>query len=218
MTLVSLDRETIGYNGEAVLNDVTFAIDRGETIVFVGESGAGKSTLLAHLYRMLENEAALVPQELGLADNLSVFHNVYMGRLDRHSFWTNLRNLVWPQATYLRDVKNILQDLSLGDKLNERPTELSGGQRQRVAVGRALYKAAPVIVADEPVSALDENMGQEVLHLLAARHETSLLALHDVDAAFGVADRLIGLRHGKVVFDKSPQQTSRAEVQALYER
>lgn len=218
MTLVALNRETIGYNGEAVLRDVSFAVEPGETIVFVGESGAGKSTLLAHLYRLLENEAALIPQELGLADNLSVFHNVYMGRLDQHGFWTNLRNLVWPVAPYLNEVRTILRDLSLEDKITERPTALSGGQRQRVAVGRALYKGAPVVVADEPVSALDETMSREVLQLLVSRHETVLLALHDVEAALAVADRLIGLKDGAIVFDKAPQQICRAELQALYER
>ncbi len=218
MTLLSLTDETIGYNGEAVLTDVSLAVDAGETVVFVGESGAGKSTLLAHLYALCRDQAALVPQDLGLADNLSVFHNVYMGRLDRNSLWTNLRNLFWPANACAREVKQLLTDLSLADKMGERPTELSGGQRQRVAVARALYKGADIVIGDEPVSALDETLGRDVLDLLVSRHQTALLALHDVEAALAVADRMVGLKNGRVHFDKAPAHVTRAELQYLYER
>ena len=218
MTLVSLNSETIGYNGEAVLRDVSLSVEAGETLVLIGESGVGKSTLLAHLYRLCAPAASLVPQELGLADQLSVFHNVYMGRLDQHSLWTNFRNLIWPAEPFLTDIRTILKDLSLEDKLRTRPTELSGGQRQRVAVARAIYAQADIVIADEPVSAMDMALGNEVLHLLTARHETCILALHDVDAALAIADRLIGLKDGKIAFDKTPAAVSKSDLQDLYER
>ncbi len=218
MTLISLRSEAIGYNGEAVLKNVSLTIEEGETIVFVGESGAGKSTLLAHLNRLCGSRSALIPQELGLADNLSVFHNVYMGRLDRYSFLTNLRNLVWPADPFVGDIRQTLRTLSLEEKMPDLPTELSGGQRQRVAIGRALFKSADILIADEPVSALDEKLGRDVLDILVGAHKTTLLALHDVEAARHIGDRLVGLKEGRLVFDKPPNQVSSAELQDLYER
>ncbi len=218
MTLIALDREAIGYNGGAVLTDVSLAIEEGQTLVFVGESGVGKSTLLSHLYRLVGRHAALIPQDLGLADHLSVFHNVYMGRLDQHGFWTNLRNWIWPAEPYLSDVRGVLKHLELNDKINTLPTDLSGGQRQRVAIGRALYKEASLLIADEPVSALDEKLGREVLELLTSKHRTCLIAMHDIDAATQVADRLIGLKAGKIVFDRPPEDISSHDMTHLYER
>ncbi len=218
MTLISLDRETLDYDGEAVLRDISLSVQPGETLVLIGESGVGKSTLLAHLYRLCAPAASLVPQELGLADQLSVFHNVYMGRLGHHSLWTNFKNLIWPTDPFLSDIRTILKDLHLEDKLRARPTELSGGQRQRVAIARAIYSQVDIVIADEPVSAMDMTLGTEVLRLLTARHETSILALHDVDAALAIADRLIGLKDGTIAFDKAPDAISAGEIKDLYER
>ena len=218
MSLISLNRETLDYDGKAILKDVSLSVEAGETLVLIGESGVGKSTLLAHLYRLCAPTASLVPQELGLADQLSVFHNVYMGRLNTRSLWTNLRNLIWPAAPFLSEVRAVLKDLDIEDKLRVRPTELSGGQRQRVAVARAIYSQADIVIADEPVSAMDMTLGADVLRLLTARHETSILALHDVDAALAIADRLIGLKDGTIAFDKAPNAISAGEIKDLYER
>lgn len=217
MTLISLNEETIGYNGDSVLNNINLSIEEGETIVLVGESGAGKTTLLSHLFDHCGDRSALIPQDLGLADNLSVFHNVFMGRLNQHSLWTNLRNLIKPRPPFTKDIAEILDALGIADKIFARPTELSGGQRQRVAIGRALYRQADIVIADEPVSALDENQSRKVLDQLVGAHKTCLLALHDVTAALAVADRLIGLKQGTLVFDKPPAQLSQIELQTLYE-
>lgn len=218
MTLISLNQETIGYNGTAVLRNIDLDIEEGQTLVFVGKSGAGKSTLLAHLYRRCERHSALVPQDLGLADELSVFHNVYMGRLDQHRFWVNLTNWLWPTEPYLGEVKRLLDELQLAEKVHDLPTALSGGQRQRVAIGRALYQQAELVVADEPLSALDETLKREVLDLLIARHKTCLLVLHDIEVALETADRIVGLKAGEVAFDKPPKEISRLEIQHLYDR
>ena len=89
------------YDGRPVLFDVDLTVRANDRIAVMGRSGAGKSTLLSLLYGQRPNDVALVPQASALVKPLSVFHNVYMGRLDRHSTAYNLRNLMWPAACEL---------------------------------------------------------------------------------------------------------------------
>ena len=77
-TLFSLKNATVQYNGRAILSDISLSIEEGAKIALVGQSGAGKSTLLTQLYELSNGDVGLVPQELGLVRNLSVFHNIYM--------------------------------------------------------------------------------------------------------------------------------------------
>ena len=93
-TLLSLEKTTILYNEHAILSDISLSIEEGSKIALVGQSGAGKSTLLTQLYEASNRDVALVPQELGLVRNLSVFHNIYMGRLNRHGAFYNILNLI----------------------------------------------------------------------------------------------------------------------------
>src|SRR5688572_28501707 len=94
--LIELRKANAGYAGLTVLHDVDLTIGAGERIAVMGRSGAGKSTLLNLLYDELSDRVALVPQRAALVSTLSVFHNVFMGRLDRHPTWYNLRTLAWP--------------------------------------------------------------------------------------------------------------------------
>ena len=94
--LVELRKASAGYAGRAVLHDIDLAINAGERISVLGRSGAGKSTLLNLLYERLADRVALIPQAAALVKTLPVFHNVYMGRLDRHPTWHNLRTLLRP--------------------------------------------------------------------------------------------------------------------------
>jgi phosphonate transport system ATP-binding protein len=201
MAMIRLDGETIGYAGRAVLSDISLSIAAGERIALVGESGAGKSTLLQALYERMPEPASLVPQNPGLVQALTVFHNVYMGRLHLRSVWRNLRNLLRPAPADVAEVRDVLRRLSLEDKLFAPVGELSGGQQQRTAVGRALYHPGHALIADEPVSAVDEHQAQDILATLTAEKRTVILAMHDRALAIRFADRLIGLRGGRVVLD-----------------
>src|SRR5215467_4772740 len=188
-----------GYNGRPVLFDVDLEVRTNERVAVMGRSGAGKSTLLSLLYAQRPDRVALVPQASALVKPLSVFHNVYMGRLDHHSTAYNLRNLVWPTACKVAEVRGVLESVGLEPEIFKAAGELSGGQQQRAAVARALYNGRPILIADEPVSALDRVQGGDVLSLLKARHETLVLALHDVHHALEHTHRIIVLERGRKV-------------------
>ena len=156
-----------------------------------------------------------MPQAAALVRPLSVFHNVYMGRLDRASALRNLRVLAWPRGRELAEVRAVLEEVGLADKLRAQAGTLSGGQQQRTSVARALYNGRPVVIGDEPVSALDRVQGMAVLRRMAERHETLILALHDVPMALGFADRILVLDAGRLVLD-APARSLTADSMAAY--
>jgi phosphonate transport system ATP-binding protein len=214
---VHVKEAAIGYAGRTVLRNVDITIARGERVALLGRSGAGKSTLLNLAYARAEGQAALVPQSAALVRTLSVFHNVYMGRLDRHSALYNLRNLAWPVRAEVEAVRAVLDEVGLAPEIFRRAGELSGGQQQRVSVARALHNGRPIAVGDEPVSALDPRQGAAVLGRLAARHDTLVLALHDVELALAHATRILALDRGAVVLDAPAADLRRADLAWLYE-
>ncbi len=214
--LIELAKETAGYGGRPVLHAVDLTIRTGERIAVLGRSGAGKTTLLNLLYGRLAERVALVPQGSALVKTLSVFHNVYMGRLDRHPTWYNLRTLVWPARRVVGEVAAVLDLVELGDALFARAGELSGGQQQRASVARALYNGRPVLIGDEPVSALDRVQGAEILSRLASRHETMIVALHDIFLALGHTDRIVVLESGRIVLDAPSRTLTAADLIPYY--
>ncbi|MGI9332181.1 MAG: ATP-binding cassette domain-containing protein [Gammaproteobacteria bacterium] len=204
------------YNGTAVLRGVSIKIEPGEKVSLIGKSGAGKTTLLKLLYAQRPSESALVPQDLGLVGSLSVFHNIYMGRLDSNSTWHNLLNLVRPMRAAIDGVRQVAANVGLGELLFERVGEISGGQQQRTAIGRALYRASPIFFGDEPVSSVDERQSRDVLDAIVGEHGTVVLSMHDVDLALAYSDRLIGLESGRVVLDAPVGGVSRSDIDRLY--
>lgn len=215
--LASFERESLGWNDAAVLTDLTLRIDAGERVALLGRSGSGKSTLLDALrQRMTGERIALVPQQHGLVDPLSVFHNVWMGQLDQSGTLTNLRTLLWPLARERAAVDVVLDRTGLSDMGRRNVTTLSGGQRQRVALGRALLRGGAVVLADEPVSALDPAQGDALLADLASQFATAVLALHDVGQALSFATRIIGLRAGQIVIDAPADDLDTAALMDLY--
>ena len=191
-------------------------IERGERVAILGPSGAGKSTLLNLLYDMLADEAALIPQAAALVPQLSAFHNVYMGRLDRNGLWRNLRMLVRPDRRTRAEVDAVLAQVDLPGIARQRAGSLSGGQAQRTSVARALYNGRPVVIGDEPVSALDRGQGARVLAILAASHPTSILALHDIGLALDHATRILVLRGGRIVLDAPSASLRMDELTPFY--
>lgn len=214
--MFQLDDVEAGYNGRAVLHGVSLSIKPGERVALVGRSGAGKSTLLTLLYEQRKDRAALVPQEAALVRTLSVFHNVYAGRLDRHGALYNLANLIRPMRREVSAVRAVTDSLGLSDKLFEPAGELSGGQQQRTAVARALFRGGDALLGDETVSAVDEHQARAVLGAINAAFGTVVLAMHDTKLALEFTDRIIGLDHGRVVMDEPAAGLSPADLATLY--
>lgn len=206
----------MGYAGHAVLHGLDLCIRAGEKVALLGESGSGKTTLLRHLRAARPQQVAWCPQQPGLVPMLSVFHNIYMGRLDRHSFFYNLANLAFPLPTPREEIAMLAVTLGLRDKLFVSVDKLSGGQQSRTSLGRALYQQRPVFVGDEPVSAVDELQADTLLKLISTQHETVIIALHDVELALRHCTRVIGLRAGQVVLDRPRSQVEAADLLALY--
>jgi phosphonate transport system ATP-binding protein len=214
--LVELNKASAGYAGRAVLQDIDLKISAGERIAVMGRSGAGKTTLLNLLYDKLAERVALIPQAAALVKTLSVFHNVYMGRLDRHPTWYNLRTLVWPARREVAEIERVLDLVGLADKLFAQAGALSGGQQQRTSVARALYNGRPIVIADEPVSALDRVQGAEILGKLCARHETAILALHDISFALTHTERVVVIDDGRIVLDTPARTLTAADLVPYY--
>ena len=203
------------YGGTTVLSGIDLTIRAGERVALMGRSGAGKSTLLGLIHAQVSRDAALIPQASALVRTLSVFHNVYMGRLDRRSTLHNLRTLAFPARADVSEVAEVLGRVGLADALHAKAGALSGGQQQRVSVARALYNGRPILIGDEPVSALDQAQGGSVLARLAERHETLILALHDIALALAHADRIVVLDGGRIVLDR-PTRDLDAEALAPF--
>ncbi|CTQ48027.1 ATP-binding cassette domain-containing protein [Jannaschia donghaensis] len=215
MTL-ALRSETLGWGKEAVLRDVTLQIADGERVALMGRSGVGKSTLLRALHDRADGRVAVVAQDHGLVDALSVFHNVWMGRLDDFGAARNLRTLIRPNTAERRSVEEVLDRVGLTG-LGRRPVaSLSGGQRQRVALARAMLRGGATVFADEPVSALDPAQGDALLLALSGDFGTSIMVLHDTGQALRSATRIVGLKAGGIVLDAATADVDAARLMELY--
>lgn len=207
---------TASFGGERVIGPLSLTVKEGEQVALVGKSGAGKSTLIRLIHERVNRESSLVPQDLGLVNALPVFHNVFMGQLDKHATWYNTLTLIRPFPRNRDEVRELLRALGMAEKLWLPTASLSGGQRQRVAIARALYRNAPVLLADEPISALDGPMAHLVMDLLKQRFQTSVIALHDVEMALKYCTRIVGIQDGQVALDESSDRLTATDISSLY--
>lgn len=212
----NFENETISYDNLIAINSLTLNIKKGEKVALLGKSGSGKSTLLKRMYELQNESSSYIPQELGLVNNLSVFHNVYISKLDSNSLFYNFRNLIKPVKKEISGITNVLNDLLLDDKIFVKSHNLSGGQKQRVAIARALYEEKNILLADEPVSALDEFLSKKVVDKLTSSFETVICTLHNVDLALENFDRVVGLKSGKLLLDKKCEDITTQDREALY--
>lgn len=213
----NLQNHNISYGDTNVLYNINLSIQKGEKIALLGRSGSGKSTLLKNLFEMQKENSSYIPQELGLVNNLSVFHNVYIALLDKNSTFYNIRNLIKPVKTELKNTEDILDGLFLKDKIFSKVSNLSGGQKQRTAIARSLNSDKSILLADEPISALDQNLSQVVMDTVNQKFETVVCALHNVEVALKNFDRVIGLSGGTVIIDKKSTEITQEDTSTLYD-
>ena len=202
------------------LNDISLSINAGEKVALLGPSGGGKTTLLNTLHQQTSeltcaDNIAWCPQEHGLVEPLSGYHNIYMGQLQQHNALYNLVNLIKPLAKPKKAINELAAELGLETDLLFKPvSQLSGGQRQRIGIGRALYRQQETFLGDEPVSSLDPVQAQQVLQLIIQRHTTTILALHNRKQALENFDRIIGIKAGRIVFDSPAKELIKNKYQA----
>jgi phosphonate transport system ATP-binding protein len=245
-TSLLLDRVSVQFGSVAALRGVHLEVGSGERLGMVGMSGAGKTTLLrlfngmvrasrgcvhalgkqldtlsfAEL-RELRSRVGLVHQDLSLIPNLTALQNVLAGRLGHVSTLQALRLFTFPPRQVVSEVYSLLERVGIGDKLYERVDRLSGGQRQRVAIARALFQDPEILLADEPVSSVDPGRARSVLQLLTElaqeRGLTLCVSIHNLPLAREFFPRLVGMRAGEIVFDKSTASIAETEFQTLFQ-
>lgn len=181
---------------------------------------SGQPTLTASQWRQLRKDVGQVMQGLHLVPRLSALENVVLGALARPAAMPLWRSwLRWYPASIRREARIALADLGLGDRLQTRADQLSGGERQKVSLARLRLQQARLILADEPTSALDPHATQQACQALlaVAQNATLLTVVHDPALLRQLADRVIGLKDGEVVFDVSIDDLNTVLLNALYD-
>ena len=193
-------------------DNISFSIDKGEFVVIVGPSGAGKTTVLNILGGM---DTATSGTLLVDGDEITAYNPRRLTEYRREDigFVFQFYNLV-PNLTALEnvelalqicrdplDAKKVMEEVGLGDRLNNFPAQLSGGEQQRVSIARALAKNPKLLLCDEPTGALDYNTGKAILKLLQnmcrERGMTVIVITHN-QAIAPMADRLIHIKNGQI--------------------
>ena len=240
--VLRLEAVSCRFGAIAALRSVSLTVAQGDRIALVGPSGAGKSTLLSLLNgslspsegsvwilgrsfqslsagdrRKIQRRIGTVYQQHHLIGNLAVIHNVNAGRLGQWPLWKALISLVWPQN--VSEVRQVLKQLGLEDKLHARTERLSGGQQQRVAIARVLAQDPAIVLADEPVASVDPARSHSIMEqfMLLGQNRTLVMSLHDVALAKTYCDRIVGLRAGRVLFDLPSAEVSDRQLSALYD-
>ena len=230
-------------NGHRALNHVSLKLAAGERVAVIGPSGAGKTSLLrlaaaglrpsegriealganpwqlsAGALKRLRARIGLIHQAPPIPLRLRVVTAVLAGRLGAWSLRRGLVSLVYPAD--IVGAREALARLDLSDRLFERCDRLSGGQLQRVGIARVLYQQPELLLADEPVSALDPALADLALSQLVAQSETTgatlVASLHAVDLALKWFPRIVGMRAGEVVFDAATASVTPQMLQDLY--
>ncbi|MDE2299971.1 MAG: ATP-binding cassette domain-containing protein [Burkholderiales bacterium] len=243
---MSLTFERLGLvhaNGHRALRDVSLAVAAGERVAIIGPSGAGKTSLLRiaalalrpsegrlealavnpwqatpGALKRLRARIGVVHQAPPIPPRLRVVTAVLAGRLGAWSMRRALLSLAYPSD--IEGAREALARLDLADRLFDRCDRLSGGELQRVGIARVLYQQPRLLLADEPVSALDPSLSELAVGQLVAQAQatgsTLVASLHAVDLALKWFPRIVGLRAGELVFDRPAGEVSAAMLHELY--
>ena len=207
---VRLDIQAVdkSYGARKVLRNTRLTIEPGQFVAIVGRSGCGKSTLLrlvAGLESVTRGSITLGSQAVsGLSDDTRI-----MFQESRLLPWRRVIDNVTLGLPPERraDAVRVLEQVGLGDRLNDWPAKLSGGQRQRVALARALVHQPRLLLLDEPLGALDALTRIEMQRLIEGLWRTNgftaLLVTHDVQEAVALADRVILIEEGRIALDET---------------
>ena len=232
-------------NGLHALKNVSLEIKQGEFVAIIGLSGAGKSTLLRTINRMhdisegsltvngqevndlsgkdlrkFRRKVGMVFQSFNLVTRTTVINNVLTSRVPDMPLWKSIIGL------YSKEDKVIaleaLDKVGILDKAYVRADQLSGGQQQRVALARTLAQKPEIILADEPVAALDPITAKQVMDdfkkINKELNMSVLINIHHVDLALKYADRVIGIKAGEIVYDGPSAKVDSEVLKQIYGR
>ena len=244
--MIKFDKVNKVYpNGLHALKNVSLEINQGEFVAIIGLSGAGKSTLLRTINRMhdisegslivngqeiknlkgkdlrtFRRKVGMVFQSFNLVTRTTVINNVSTSRVPDMPLWKSIIGL------YSKEDKIIaleaLDKVGILDKAYVRADQLSGGQQQRVALARTLAQKPEIILADEPVAALDPITATQVMDdfkkINKELNMSVLINIHHVDLALKYADRVIGIKAGEIVYDGAAKDVTNEVLKQIYGR
>ena len=244
--MIKFDKVNKVYpNGLHALKNVSLEINQGEFVAIIGLSGAGKSTLLRTINRMhdisegslivngqeiknlkgkdlrtFRRKVGMVFQSFNLVTRTTVINNVLTSRVPDMPLWKSIIGL------YSKEDKVIaleaLDKVGILDKAYVRADQLSGGQQQRVALARTLAQKPEIILADEPVAALDPITAKQVMDdfkkINKELNMSVLINIHHVDLALKYADRVIGIKAGEIVYDGPSAKVDSEVLKQIYGR
>ena len=229
--------------GDHALVGINLTLPPGQVMALIGPSGAGKSTLIRCVNRLVEPTSGsirlegteltrlsgrklrearramgMIFQEYALVERLTVMENVLSGRLGYVGFWRSfLRRYAQEDIT---EAFRLLERVGLSHAMDKRADALSGGQRQRVGIARALIQQPNLLLVDEPTASLDPKTSRLIMRLIRElcneRKLAAIINIHDVALAQQFADRIVGLRAGKIVFDGAPQELDAQALTTIY--
>lgn len=232
-------------NGVKAMDQVSLEIAQGEFVAIIGLSGAGKSTLIRTINKMIDitggkltvngvdvsqlrgaslrrfrRKIGMVFQSFNLVSRISVIKNVLSARVADLSLPRVLFGLYSKQDKIL--ALESLDKVGILEKAYIRADQLSGGQQQRVALARTLAQTPEIILADEPVAALDPVMADVVMEdfkrINREMRITVIINIHHVDLALQYADRIIGIRAGQIVYDGPTASVTDEVLRQIYGR
>ena len=232
-------------NGLHALKNIDLEIQQGEFVAIIGLSGAGKSTLLRTINRMhditdgtlLVNEQevnnlkgsslrqfrrniGMVFQSFNLVTRTTVLNNVLTSRVPDMPLWKSSIGLFSKEDKVI--ALEALDKVGILDKAYVRADQLSGGQQQRVALARTLAQKPEIILADEPVAALDPITATQVMDDFKKINQelniSVLINIHHVDLALKYADRVVGIKAGQIIYDGPSSEVSHDVLTEIYGR
>ena len=233
-------------NGLKIFDGIDFSVDDGERVAIIGRNGAGKSTLLRAslgmiplsksegewLYgvpmhnisgrkrRQLLCQVGFVHQRHNLVPRATALTNVIHGAMVRYRPSARIWNHALAPDHLREEAMGLLERVGLADRALNRASALSGGQSQRVAIARALMQQPKLVIADEPVASLDPVAGEEIMDLfsklVAEQKATLIFVSHHLSHAVSYADRILGVRDGRIDLDCAANAKSIEELGSIY--
>lgn len=188
MTMVEFHSVTMKFSDKTILKNCSFSLKKGEHIAIMGPSGSGKTTILKLIARQLSPTSGSVHVA---AEKIS-----YMFQEPRLLPWLtaeeNVNLVLSDHASTMGVARDWLDIVGLSDSLSKRPAQLSGGMRQRVSLARALAYGGELFLLDEPMSALDADMAEEMLELLKlhTQGKSLIFVTHSLEQAQRIANKI----------------------------